>query len=88
MDLLPIVRAFARESAEKRKVALGLNPKAHLPATLDAVVFHNGILLWLEPRMPGDHPKRQRVRAECPVCQRNFAAGNLGQHFNTHIKEA
>lgn len=80
------IKAFDRMDAAQRKVVLGIGALHHLPAEGAPFVIVHGIKLWCEPKGLVPTYKRQRVRALCPVCHREFAAGNLAQHHMIHTE--
>jgi hypothetical protein len=61
---------------------LGLDPKKDLPDAGVKPQTIQGIVIWVEPRVPGQF--KIRVRACCPVCGREMSAGRLQQHSKIH----
>jgi hypothetical protein len=64
------------------KALLGLDANAPLPADgMPERVVH-GIAIWVAPLVKGRFALR--VRARCPVCGTEVAAGRLYQHAAIH----
>lgn len=73
---------------------MGLNPNRHLPEgeVAPMTIEFPGILprIWVSVESKEYAKKRgikQRVRAECPECRREFALGNLKQHLHGYGRQ-
>jgi len=55
----------------------------HTPERGMSRVLVEGVTVWADPLFPGSS-FRLRMRAECPACGEEMAAGRLFQHFKVH----
>jgi hypothetical protein len=65
-------------------MALGLDPKRHLPAEGLGPQFVGNVLVWVDPKIPGRNQDAKRVWCRCPDCERVLTAWKLQQHRKIH----
>jgi hypothetical protein len=65
-------------------MALGLDPKKHLPVEGVPAKLIGNVPVWVEPKVQGMSQDGKRVWCMCPYCEKSLTAGKLQQHLKVH----
>lgn len=81
-----IAGRFGPAQSAEIKAKLGLSEHASLPVNGMSPRLVDGYILYVLPLNPlqRTYHRPHRVRAICPVCDKDISAGRIGQHSKTH----